>query len=166
MAARWQLTKFERRMVIGARRIRHSISELVNELNIPRSIVSRVCREFLILGITTHYGKRSGRPHDLNGRDRRRVWRIVCCNKQVTLRKMTAKMNVDRTWDMCVRTVLIKFGLNGLWQQKTDSSTITLCATSLAEPFLGSWAYRFDPRRLVNCILLGWITIPTTKSWR
>lgn len=48
------LTEFERRIVDDARWMGHSISEIVGEMNIPRSTVSRVCHEYLISAITTH----------------------------------------------------------------------------------------------------------------
>lgn len=105
MASRRELTAFERGMVVGARRMGHSISEIVSEFNIPRSTVSRVCREYLISGITTHHGQRSGRPRALNERDQRQVRRIISSNRQVTLREMTAEINVSRTTNVCVRTV-------------------------------------------------------------
>ncbi|GIY61061.1 uncharacterized protein CDAR_311521 [Caerostris darwini] len=75
MTARRELTDFERGMLVGARRMDHAISEIVREFNIPRSTVSRVCREYEISGITSHHGQRSGRQPALNDRDRRRLQR-------------------------------------------------------------------------------------------
>ena len=87
MAILREFTKFERGMLVRARRMGHSISEIVQEFNIPRSTVSRVCREYLISGITSHHGQRSGRPRILNERDQRRLGRVVIANRQATLRK-------------------------------------------------------------------------------
>ncbi|KFM68241.1 hypothetical protein X975_12794, partial [Stegodyphus mimosarum] len=73
MAVRRELTNFESGMVVGSIRMGHSISDIVREFNIARSLVSRVCREYLISGITSHHGQRSGRPPALNDRDQRRL---------------------------------------------------------------------------------------------
>lgn len=105
MAARRELTDFERGMLVGARRMGHSIADIVSEFNIPRSTVSRVCREYGISGITSHHGQRSGRPPALNDRDRRRLCRIVNVNRHATLRQITAGINVGRTRDVSDRTV-------------------------------------------------------------
>ncbi|GIY56940.1 hypothetical protein CDAR_86611 [Caerostris darwini] len=105
MTARRELTDFERGMLVGARRMGHAISEIVREFNIPRSTVSRVCREYEISGITSHHGQRSGRPPAFNDRDRRRLQRVVNSNTQATVRQITAEINVGRTRDLSVRTV-------------------------------------------------------------
>ena len=105
MTARRELTDFERGMLVGARRMGHAISEIVREFNIPRSTVSRVCREYEISGITSHHGQRSGRPPALKDRDRRRLQRVVNSNRQATLRQITAEINVGRTMDVSARTV-------------------------------------------------------------
>ena len=105
MTARRELTDFERGMLVGARRMGHAISDIVREFNIPRSTVSRVCREYRISGITSHHGQRSGRPRALNDRDRRRLRRVVNANRQATLRQITAEINVGRTRDVSGRTV-------------------------------------------------------------
>ncbi|GFV27584.1 transposable element Tc1 transposase [Trichonephila clavipes] len=69
MTARWELTAFERRMVVGARRMQNFISEIIRGFPIPRSIMSRVYREHLISGITSHHEQLSFRPCALNYRD-------------------------------------------------------------------------------------------------
>uniref|UniRef100_A0A8B9GVC6 Tc3 transposase DNA binding domain-containing protein n=1 Tax=Astyanax mexicanus TaxID=7994 RepID=A0A8B9GVC6_ASTMX len=61
MAKRRELTDFERGLIVGARRMGRSITEVVLAFNFPRSTVSRVYREYLA-GITSHGGQRSGRP--------------------------------------------------------------------------------------------------------
>ncbi|KFM62372.1 hypothetical protein X975_05106, partial [Stegodyphus mimosarum] len=86
-------------VIVAAQReliIDHSISDIVREFNIPRSTVSRVCREYLISGITSHHGQSSGRPPALNNRDQRRLRRVVNVHRQATLRQITAEINVRR----------------------------------------------------------------------
>ena len=113
MAARRELTDFERSMVCGACRMGHSISEIVREFNIPRSTVSRVSREYLLSGVTSHHGQRSGRPPALTDRDQRRARRIVTDNRQATPREITAGINEGRTTDVSVRTVRRNLALMG-----------------------------------------------------
>ena len=105
MTAQQELTDFERGMLVGARRMGHAISDIVREFNIPRSTVSRVCREYLISGITSHHGHCSGRLPALNDRDQRRLRRFVNANRQTTLHQITTEINVGRMRDMSGRTV-------------------------------------------------------------
>ena len=76
MIVRRELTDFESGMLVGARRMGRVISDVVREFNLPRSTMSRVCREYLISGVTSHHGQCSGRPPALKDRDRRRV--VIC----------------------------------------------------------------------------------------
>ncbi|KFM59538.1 Transposable element Tc1 transposase, partial [Stegodyphus mimosarum] len=92
-------------MVVGARRMCHSIWDIVREFNVPKSTVSRVCREYLISGITSHHGQRSGQPPALNDRDQRRLRRVVSVHRQATLRQITEEINVGRTRDVSDRTL-------------------------------------------------------------
>ena len=106
MTARRELTDFERGMLVGARRMGHAISDIVKEFNILRSTVSRVCREYLISGITSHHGQRSGQPPALKDRDRQCLRRILNANRQITRHQTTAEINVERRRDVAVRTML------------------------------------------------------------
>ncbi|GBM28276.1 hypothetical protein AVEN_54050-1 [Araneus ventricosus] len=81
MAARRELTDFELEMPVGAIRMGHSISEIVREFKIPRSTELRMCRGYIISGITSHHGQRSGLPSLLDDRDQRRVCRVVSVNR-------------------------------------------------------------------------------------
>uniref|UniRef100_A0A3B1K5D6 Tc3 transposase DNA binding domain-containing protein n=1 Tax=Astyanax mexicanus TaxID=7994 RepID=A0A3B1K5D6_ASTMX len=92
MAKRRELTDFERGLIVGARRMGRSITEVVLAFNFPRSTVSRVYREYLA-GITSHGGQRSGRPRMLNDEDLKRLDSIVCANRYATLDEITATFN-------------------------------------------------------------------------
>ncbi|GBL72017.1 hypothetical protein AVEN_115048-1 [Araneus ventricosus] len=92
-------------MLVGDRSMGQPISEIIKEFNIHRATVSRLCRECIISGIASHHGLRSGRPRLLNGRDQRRVRRVVSVNRQATLCEITAIVNVGRTRDVSVRPV-------------------------------------------------------------
>lgn len=137
MATRRELTDFERGMLIGARRMGHSISEIVTEFNIPRSTVSRVCREYLNSGITSHHGQRSGRPQALNDRDQRRLSRLVIVNRQATLREITAEMDVGRPTGVSVWTVRRNLALMGYSSRRP---TRVLLLTAQHRQQRRSWA--------------------------
>ncbi|GFY07235.1 transposable element Tcb1 transposase [Trichonephila clavipes] len=53
---RWELTDFERVMLVVTRRMRHSLLEIVRKINILRYAMSRVYREYIISGIISHQG--------------------------------------------------------------------------------------------------------------
>jgi hypothetical protein len=85
MASRYELSEFERGLLVGARQRVHSISQVVQPSNIPRSKVLRVYQNS-----TTHRGQRSGRPRVLNYRDQRRLARAVRANRQAKLAGITS----------------------------------------------------------------------------
>jgi hypothetical protein len=60
MARQCELSEFEWGIIVGARRMGHSISEVVWPFSIHESTVSHVYREYLMEGITTHRGQPSG----------------------------------------------------------------------------------------------------------
>ncbi|KAG9473686.1 hypothetical protein GDO78_004144 [Eleutherodactylus coqui] len=105
MERRRELSEFERGMIVGARRMGCPISEVVRELNIPRSTVSRVYREYLIQGVTSHSGQRSGRPRLLNDDDRQRLAGIACANSQATLSEITCIFNAEAPAHVSRRSV-------------------------------------------------------------
>lgn len=81
-----------------------SITEVVLAFNFPRSTVSRVYREYLA-GITSHGGRRSGRPRLLNDEDLKRLDSIVCANRYATLDEITAAFNAGGTKQVSRRSV-------------------------------------------------------------
>jgi transposase len=105
MASRRELSECERGMTAGARRMGHCISDVVLSFNILWSMVSCVCREYLVEGTSTHRGQRSGRPQVLNDRDQRRLARIDCGNRQATLAEITSTFNAGGTRPISSRSV-------------------------------------------------------------
>lgn len=113
-------TDFGRGMVVGAKHMEHSISEIRIELNSPRSTVSRMCRKYLIAGISSYRGQRTRLLTDLV---HRRLYRVVGVYRQAPLREIIEIINVGH-----VRHTLIisaaKFGFDGLCQQKAKRRSI------------------------------------------
>ncbi|PNF27591.1 hypothetical protein B7P43_G02256 [Cryptotermes secundus] len=68
-------------------------------------MVSRVYREYLVEGISTHCGQCSGQPWVLNDHDQRRLARIVRGNRQVTLAEITSTFNAGGTRRISSRSV-------------------------------------------------------------
>ncbi|KAJ8894311.1 hypothetical protein PR048_006930 [Dryococelus australis] len=83
LQTRHELSEFERGMIVGARNMECSISEVVQN----RSTVSRVYRKYQNKGIAIHCGLRSCRPKSL---DNRRLGRIVRANRAGTFAQITA----------------------------------------------------------------------------
>lgn len=105
MQRRRELTAFERGMVVGARRMGHSISEVVQEFGFPRSTVSRVYREWVNEGVTVHNRHHTGRPQALNDRDRRNLRRVVIRDRGANVQRITAEFNTGRDRDVSQWTV-------------------------------------------------------------
>jgi hypothetical protein len=69
----------------------------LRSFNIPRSTVSRVYWEYLVEGISTHRGQRSGRQRVLNGSHQRCPARTVRGNGQATLADITPTFDAGGT---------------------------------------------------------------------
>jgi hypothetical protein len=102
---RHELSHFEWGMILGVRRMKHSVSKVVQPFNIPRSMVSCLYQEYLMEGITTHREQCSGRPRVLNDCDQWHLARIVCGNRQATLAEITSTCDAGSTRHISSRSV-------------------------------------------------------------
>jgi len=91
---------FECGMVVGARRMGHSISEVVQEFGFPWSTVSRVYREWVNEGVTVYNRLHTGRPQALNDRDRGNLRPVVTRDRKANLQQITAEFNTGRDRDV------------------------------------------------------------------
>ncbi|GBO39336.1 hypothetical protein AVEN_203375-1 [Araneus ventricosus] len=60
-----RLSDFERGVIVGAREMGHSMSEVVMKFGFPRTTISRVNREYRVSGETSNFRHRCGRKKDL-----------------------------------------------------------------------------------------------------
>ena len=79
-------------MIVGAKRMGCSISEVLQAFNIPRSTVSCVHQEYVMEGINTHSGQCSGHPQLLNDYD---WWCLARIEQTATLAEITSTFNVE-----------------------------------------------------------------------
>nr|XP_042913948.1 uncharacterized protein LOC122274062 [Parasteatoda tepidariorum] len=105
MQRRRELTAFERGMIVGARRMGHSISDVVKEFGFPRSTVSRVYREWVNEGVTVHNRHHTWRPQALNDRDRRNLRRVETQDWRANVLQITTKFNTGRDRDVSQWTI-------------------------------------------------------------
>ncbi|GFV81054.1 transposable element Tcb2 transposase [Trichonephila clavipes] len=87
------LDAFDREQIVGARRMDHSVSKIVTQLEFSRPTVSRVYQEYM-------YGGQKAIDHanykeqlDLTVRGEKRLRRIVCSQRSQTLALITTKLN-------------------------------------------------------------------------
>ncbi|GBO16395.1 hypothetical protein AVEN_258374-1 [Araneus ventricosus] len=71
MAGYQDLSNFERGLIVGAREMRHSISEVAMKFGYSRATISRVYNEYLVSGKTSNLRHRHDQKKTLKERDRR-----------------------------------------------------------------------------------------------
>ncbi|GBO40004.1 hypothetical protein AVEN_103972-1 [Araneus ventricosus] len=65
MACFQDLSVFERGVIVGAREMGHSISEVAMKFGFSRTTISRVYHEYRVSGKTSNFSHRCGRKKDL-----------------------------------------------------------------------------------------------------
>ncbi|GBM35726.1 hypothetical protein AVEN_58408-1 [Araneus ventricosus] len=105
MAGYQDLSNFERDVIVGAREMEHSISEVVMEFRYSRTTVSRVYCEHRVSGKTSNLRHRCDRKKTLKERDRRRLTRNLRRVRRATLPQIAANFNVGALISVNVRTV-------------------------------------------------------------
>lgn len=112
MSKRRELTDFERGMVVGAKRVGHSISEIVTDFIILRYTVSKVRRKYFVSRINFP-------PWATHWRFTFACWpspttyAYSCVNRHVTLREITRVINEALTTDLSQRILQRKLALIG-----------------------------------------------------
>ncbi|GBN96358.1 hypothetical protein AVEN_271570-1 [Araneus ventricosus] len=109
------LDNFDRGQIIGARRMGHSISEIVRELGFSRSTVSSIPRIHGWWGKSSDVANRKGQL-DLNERGVRRLGHIVRSQLSQTLAQITTQLHQGARRIVSKRTVkrsphLLDFGI-------------------------------------------------------
>ncbi|GBM27124.1 hypothetical protein AVEN_77741-1 [Araneus ventricosus] len=87
MAGYQDLSKFERGVIVGAREMGHSISEVAIKFGFSRTAISRMYREYRESGRTSNLRHRCGRKKIMHERDQRQLMRIIKRDRREPFRK-------------------------------------------------------------------------------
>ncbi|GBO33348.1 hypothetical protein AVEN_255059-1, partial [Araneus ventricosus] len=85
MAGYQDLSEFEPGVIVCAREMGHSISEIAKKFGFSRTIISRVYREYREAGKTSNLRHRCGQKKIMQKRDQRRLTRIIKLDRRATL---------------------------------------------------------------------------------
>lgn len=99
------LDAFDRGQIVDARRMGHSISEIVRQLGFSRSTVSRVYQEYMDGGKKTSDRANCKGQLALTVRGERRLRRIVRSQRSQTLAQITTQLNDGASRTVSKRTV-------------------------------------------------------------
>ena len=116
MARYHDLSEFERGVIVGAREMGHSISEVAMRWGYSRTTISRMYREYRESGKTSTLRHRCDRKKILQERDQRRLKRIVQRHRSATLPQIAADFNAGPSTSISVRTIplnIIYMGFRG-----------------------------------------------------
>ncbi|GBL86768.1 hypothetical protein AVEN_96009-1 [Araneus ventricosus] len=99
------LSEFERVVIVGAREMGHSISEVAMKFRFSRTTISRVYREYQESGKTSILRHLCGRIKIMQERDQRRLTRIIKRDRRATLLQIAADFNAGPSTSVSVRTI-------------------------------------------------------------
>lgn len=99
-----ELTDFERGEIVGLSKGDHSVRDISNILQIPKSTVQDVLKKYRDQGMVST-ASRSGRPPILSKQDQRKLGRLARNNRQATLEQITEELNKSLTISASVHTV-------------------------------------------------------------
>ncbi|GBN80295.1 hypothetical protein AVEN_138584-1 [Araneus ventricosus] len=105
MAGYQDLSDFERGVIIGAREMGHSISEVAMKFGFSRKAISQVYREYRISGKTSNFRYRCGRKKDIERTGPLTSDSILKRDRRVTLPHIAADFNDGASASVSVRTV-------------------------------------------------------------
>ncbi|GBN20419.1 hypothetical protein AVEN_216108-1 [Araneus ventricosus] len=105
MGKTYDLDAFDRGQIVGARRMGHSISEIVRELGSSRSTVSRVYRKYMDGGEKTRDRANCKGHLGLNERGVRWLIHIVRSQRNQTLAQITTQFNQSISRTTSKRTI-------------------------------------------------------------
>ncbi|GBN40735.1 hypothetical protein AVEN_6553-1 [Araneus ventricosus] len=105
MAGYQDLDNFERGVIVGARQMGHSISEVAMKFGFSRTTFSRVYREYRVSGKTSNFRHLCCRKKTLKELDHLRQTRIHKRDRRATLPHIAADFNDGASTSVSVRTV-------------------------------------------------------------
>lgn len=99
------LREFKCGVIVGAREMEHSISEVAIKFGFSSTTILRVCHEYRESGKTSNLRHRCGRKKIMQERDQRRLTRIIKSNRHATLSQIAADFNAGPSTSDSVRTI-------------------------------------------------------------
>ncbi|GBN56128.1 hypothetical protein AVEN_158702-1 [Araneus ventricosus] len=105
MADYQDLSEFERGVIVGAREMGHSISEVAMKFGFSRTTILRVYREYRESGKTSNLRHRCCRKNIMQERDQRRLTRIIKRNRCGILPQIAADFNAGPSTSVSVQTI-------------------------------------------------------------
>ncbi|GFU57564.1 uncharacterized protein TNCV_3637251 [Trichonephila clavipes] len=99
------LSEFERGVIIGAREMGHSISEVAMKFEYLRKTISRVYCEYRKSGKTSNLRRRCGRKRIMQERDQRRLMRIIKHERHATLPQIATDFIAGPSKSVTLRTI-------------------------------------------------------------
>ncbi|GBL81048.1 hypothetical protein AVEN_147189-1 [Araneus ventricosus] len=120
------LSEFERGVIVGAREMGHSISEVAMKFGFSRTTTSRVYREYRESGKTSNLRHICSRKKIMQEREQRRLTRIIRRDRCATLPKIAADFNTGPSTSVSVRTIqrnIIDMGFQNRKPNRVPSMT-------------------------------------------
>ncbi|GFX45053.1 uncharacterized protein TNCV_3431021 [Trichonephila clavipes] len=141
------LDTFDRGQIVGARRMGHSVSEIVRQLGFSRSRVSRVYQEYMDGGQKTSDRTNCKGQLALTVRGERLLRHIMYCQRSKISAQITTQLNdgASRTVSKRTNTLASPYGFQ---EPSTCGSTTALCWPSGCTSCLGNRAQRLEFRGL------------------
>ncbi|GBL95872.1 hypothetical protein AVEN_227119-1 [Araneus ventricosus] len=99
------LNEFELGVIVGAREMGHSTSEVAMKFGFSRTTISRVYLEYRESCKTSNLRHRWGRRKIMQERDQRRLTRIIKRDRRATLPQIAADFNSGPSTSVSVRTI-------------------------------------------------------------
>ncbi|GBM91641.1 hypothetical protein AVEN_107749-1 [Araneus ventricosus] len=99
------LSEFECGVIVGAREMGHSISEVAMKFGFSRATISRMYREYRESGKISNLRQRCGRKKIMQERGQRRLTRIIKRHRRAPLPQIAADFNAGSSTSVSVRTI-------------------------------------------------------------
>ncbi|GFW92824.1 HTH_Tnp_Tc3_2 domain-containing protein [Trichonephila clavipes] len=135
MTSYQDLSELERSVIVGAREMGHSISEVAMGLGFSRTTISRVYREYRESGKTLNPRHRCGREKIMQERDQRLLTRIIKRDRRAVLPQIAADFNAGPSTSITLKTIqrnTIDMGFRRRWLTRVPLLTARHKALRLA----------------------------------
>ncbi|GBL97882.1 hypothetical protein AVEN_36708-1 [Araneus ventricosus] len=137
MAGYQDLSNFERGLIVSAREMGHSISEVAMKFGYSHTTISRVYHEYRVSGETSNLRLRRDQKETLQERDRLCLTRNLKRVRRATFSQIAAHCNAEALRNVSVRTVertIIDMGFGNRCPTRVPLLTIRHTALLLAWP--------------------------------